>query len=202
MAVDIMGALPAHPRTALRQAVGALIEQAGFSGRVYLNPEEPWDAPSFPSVGVYIMSEQAAETDLSPRPDSREAELAVDILEAVRGTDLPLDDRIEALELIVDRALSFEAVDGEFTARGGRLEDFEYSGMELGKADNGEITIACLTLTFTAIYRMPPREGSMDLFQTGFIEWDLADGVNHPDGRKEATDIVTLPQDGDESKGE
>ena len=202
MAVDIMGALPAHPRTALRQAVGALIEQAGFSGRVYLNPEEPWDAPSFPSVGVYIMSEQAAETDLSPRPDSREAELAVDILEAVRGTDLPLDDRIEALELIVDRALSFEAVDGEFTARGGRLEDFEYSGMELGKADNGEITIACLTLTFTAIYRMPPREGSMDLFRTGFIEWDLADGVNHPDGRKEATDIVTLPQDGDESKGE
>ena len=85
MSADIMGALPAHPRTALRQAVGALIEAAGFSGRVYLNPEEPWDAPAFPSVGVYVMSEQAAERDLSPRPDSREAELAVDILEAVRG---------------------------------------------------------------------------------------------------------------------
>lgn len=202
MSADIMGALPAHPRTALRQAVGAVIEAAGFSGRVYLNPEEPWDAPSFPSVGVYVMSEQAAESDLSPRPDSREATLAVDILEAVRGNRLPLDDRIEALELAVDRALTFEAVDREFTARGGQLEDFEYSGMELGKADNGEITVACLTLTFTAFYRMPPREGTVDLFRTGYIEWDLADGMNHPDGRREATDIVTLPQDGDESKGE
>lgn len=202
MSADVMGTLPAHPRTALRQAVGALIEAAGFSGRVYLNPEEPWDAPAFPSVGVYIVSENKADTDLHPEPDSREAELAVDILEAVRGHDLPLDDRIEALELAVDRALSFEAVDREFTARGGRLEDFEYSGMELGKADNGEITVACLTLTFTAFYRMPPRDGTVDLFRTGYIEWDLADGVNHPDGRKEATDIVTLPQDGDESKGE
>lgn len=202
MSADVMGALPAHPRTALRQSVGALIEAAGFSGRVYLNPEEPWDAPSFPSVGVYVMSEQAAESDLSPQPDCRETTLAVDILEAVRGNRLPLDDRIEALELVVDRALTFEAVDREFTARGGQLEDFEYSGMELGKADNGEITVACLTLTFTAFYRMPPQVGNVDLFKTGYIEWDLADGVNHPDGRKEATDIVTLPQDGDESKGE
>ena len=69
--IDIMGTLPAHPRTALRQAVGALIEAAGFSGRVYLNPEEPWDAPSFPSVGVYIVSENRPEVDLSPVPDSR-----------------------------------------------------------------------------------------------------------------------------------
>lgn len=199
---DIMGTLPAHPRTVLRQAVGALLEAAGFSGRVYLNPEEPWDAPSFPSVGVYIMSEQAAESDLSPRPDSREVTLAVDILEAVRGADLPLDDRIEALELAADRALSFEAVDREFTARGGLLEDFEYSGMELGKADNGEITIACLTLTYTAVYRMPPPETTLDQFRTGYIQWDLADGVNHPDGRIEATDSITLPQDGDESKGD
>ena len=200
--IDIMGSLPAHPRTALRQAVGALIERAGFSDRVYLNPEEPWDAPSFPSVGVYIMSEQVAETDLSPRPDSREATLAVDILEAVRGNDLPLDDRIEALELVITRALTFEAVDGEFKARGGLLEDFNFSDMELGKADNGEITVACLTLTFTAIYRMPPPETEIDLFRTGFVEWDLADGVNHPDGRIEATDIITLPQDGDESEGD
>ena len=66
MSADIMGTLPAHPRTALRQAVGALIEAAGFSGRVYLNPEEPWDAPAFPSVGVYVMSEQAAESGHSP----------------------------------------------------------------------------------------------------------------------------------------
>ena len=202
MSADVMGTLPAHPRTALRQSVGALIEAAGFSGSVYLNPEEPWDAPSFPSVGVYIVSENRPEVDLSPVPDSREVTLAVDILEAVRGNRLPLDDRIEALELAVDRALTFEAVDREFTARGGQLEDFEYSGMELGKADNGEVTVACLTLTFTAFYRMPPREGTVDLFRTGYIEWDLADGMNHPDGRKEATDIVTLPQDGDESKGE
>lgn len=200
--IDIMGSLPAHPRTALRQAVGALIEEAGFSDRVYLNPEEPWDAPSFPSVGVYIVSENRPEVDLSPVPDSREVTLAVDILEAVRGNRLPLDDRIEALELAVDRALSFEAVDGEYTARGGLLEDFEYSGMELGKADNGEITVACLTLTYTAVYRMPSQKGSVDLFRTGYVEWDLADGAGKPDGRKEATDIITLPQDGDESKGE
>jgi len=195
MAIDIVkDTLPGHPRTALRRCAADLLDSAGFTGRVFQNREEPWMQTEFPVCGVYVTEEIPIETDLSPVPDWREATLVVQVLEW--GDGLDLDDRLDALSLIVEQAVTFQAMRSLLQdGKGIPLLDLQYGGTSLGVADDGQRQVGCAEVTFRVEYEMPPPETSLDLFVTGHIDWDLADGEGHPDGDLEATDIVTLPQD-------
>jgi len=187
-----------HPRTWIRCKVVDLLCEAGFTGRAFPNQEEPWARGDFPSIGVYTSEETAIESDLSPKSDDRSMTLAIDILEDCARTDAALDDRMDALAGVVERAISFTALKAKVQDGTGQTDmhipllDLRYSGATLGMADDGQQTIACITLTYIVEYRVPPAQSTIDLFITGHVDWDIAD--RGPDGRLEATDIITLPQ--------
>lgn len=184
-----------HPRAVLRRAVCGLLRAAGFPGPVYPNREEPWLAAELPAAGVYTTAESALDTDQSPPPDERGLTLTVDVLDEA-AADLPLDDRLDALALLVERALTFQAV--ERAGQPVMVLDLSRPDTAVGFADNGERLCACATLTYTLSYRAPQPEPGLDLFATGGAGWDLADFPpphGGPDGRLEAKDIILLPQE-------
>ena len=199
MSVDILGQLSAHPRTVIRRAACSLLEAAGFEGRAYPNQEEVWTLAQFPAAGVYTSEESPLDQDLhwgrDDGPDDRRLTLTVEILENYERQERSLDDRLDALSLIAEQALTFTAVRDAARAVGVDVLDLTWQGMRFDLADDGQTTVGCVTLTWSVEYRMPKAPGSIDLFVTGHIDWDLAGREGWPDGNLEATDIVTLPQD-------
>ena len=194
MPSDVTGSLPTHPRTLLRRGIAKLLENAGFGPeRVFQNREEPWLAAEFPALCVYITEENAVESDVNPAPEEREAVVVVQVLEDGGGLDL--DDRLDALSLVVEQAVQFEALEEGLKAEGLPLTDLEYSGTVLGVADDGHRQVGVAEISFSAWYQMPELPARIDRFITGHADWDLAGGEGHPDGVLEAQDTVTLPQD-------
>lgn len=193
MSAHVTGPLPMHPRTLLRRAIAKRLEEAGFGAdRVFQNREEPWLQREFPAVGVYITEENPVESDLNPRPEEREALVVVQVLEAGEGLDL--DDRLDALSLVVEQAMQFEALEAVLKADALPLTDLDYGGTVLGVADDGHRQVGVAEVSFSAWYRMPEPAVTIDRFITGHTDWDLAGGEGHPDGVLEAQDTVTLPQ--------
>lgn len=187
--------LPPHPRTLLRKAVCALLRQSVFSGAVYANREEPWLAEELPAMGVYTTEEIPLETDQSPPPDERRVTLVVDVLALTGPT---LDDTLDAYSFLVERTVTFEALEAQLGTLTSivPLLDLQYSGATLGLADEGARLTGVVSLTFDLDYRMPVAMGSLVPFITAVTDWDIVD-YEGPDGKLEATDIITLPQDGD-----
>lgn len=185
--------LPPHPRTLLRKAVCALLRQSAFSGAVYANREEPWLAEELPVMGVYTTEESPLETDQSPPPDERRVTLVVDVL-ALSG--LTLDDTLDAFSFLVEKAVTFAALEAKLrtVSTGLPLLDLQYSGTTLGLAEEGSRLIGVASLTFDLDYRMPVNMAGLVPFITAETAWDIVDYCG-PDGKLEATDIVTLPQD-------
>lgn len=187
--------LPLHPRTWLRRCARLLLEEAGFGWAVHENREEALLAEELPAAAVFVTEESALETDLSPKNDDRAAELVVDVYAA--GSGPMLDDHIDALSLLAEQAITFNAMERELARCPGHvpLLNLTYAGTALGVADDGARQVACAEISFAVEYRVMPAGGSLDAFVTGCTEWDLAGREGWPDGRAEAEDRITLPQE-------
>lgn len=192
--------LPVHPRALIRRAACALLLASGFPGPVFPSREEPWLAEELPCIGVYTTDETRQESGRSPEPDERELTLTLDILDR-EHPDEPLDDRLDALTLYPESALSFETV-RDAVARAAEnacikpddmpVLDFVYGSAALGFAEDGRRVVACATLTFRVTYRMPPPKVDADKLKTIISGWDLADFPpphGGPDGKLEAENI-------------
>lgn len=209
-----VSALPVHPRALIRRAVCALLRASGFPGPVFPSREEPWLAEELPCIGVYTTDETRQERDRSPEPDERELTLALDILDR-ENPDEPLDDRLDALTLYPESALTFETVRDAVAqaAENACIEpdgmpvlDFVYGSATIGEAEDGRRVVACATLTFRVTYRMPSPRVDADKLKTIISGWDLADFPpphGGPDGKLEAENINRFlwPEDPSQNAG-
>ncbi len=212
--------LPVHPRALIRRSVCALLRGSGFAGGVYPSREEPWLVEELPAMGVYAVEERLLESNASPAEDDRELTLAVDLLDREatypepemvcapdRSWPLRLDDRLDALTLYPEAALTFEAVrdavthaarQAGFAERDAKamIQDFAYGSAAIGFAEDGRRVVACAALSYVVTYRMPPSPVDADKLKTIVTGWDLADFPpphGGPDGRLEARNINVYP---------
>jgi len=130
-----------HPRALIRHAVVRVLKEhldtaALLGKRVFPNRTEHWLSDELPACGVYTLSEDAIDSDVSPDPDERRIDLVVELL--ARNT-AKVDDVLDALTLAVEEALRLDAI-GEAMGRivNEALVKAELSPMEKVKK-NGEL---------------------------------------------------------------
>lgn len=103
---------PMHPRALIRHAVVRVLKEnpdtAVLLGEcVFPNRAEHWLCDELPACGVYTLSEDSIDSDVSPDPDERRIDLIVEIL--ARNT-ARVDDVLDALTLAVEEALRLDAI--------------------------------------------------------------------------------------------
>lgn len=101
-----------HPRALIRHAVVRVLKENPDTAillgeRVFPNRAEHWLCDELPACGVYTLSEDTIESDVSPNPDERRIDLIVELL--ARNT-ARVDDVLDALTLAVENALRLDAI--------------------------------------------------------------------------------------------
>lgn len=194
--------LPLHMRALIRRGLVAVLLgnaalAARLGSRVYPNRVEHWWAQELPAAGVYTMSEDTVDSDISPDPDERKITLGLELL--VQATE-NMDDHLDALCLLVERAVSIDAVGAAMTgiieaklpeplprdARGRSPVDnallrIRLTGTDLGIAVDGERQTGVATLAFDVEYEAPRLPGRLDNFLLAATDWDVVPADDHPE---------------------
>jgi len=202
--------LPLHMRALIRQGmVAVFLADAGIAAsmrdRIFPNRVEQWWAEELPATGVYTLHEENVTTDKNPDPEERKLTMAVEVL--TQATE-QLDDLLDALALLIERAMSIDALGAAMTAivesrlgkaveRDGQgrspvdaaLLAIKLTGTETGIAVDGERQIGVSTLTFDIEYQAPVFTAEMDDFLLGCSGWDVATA----DGNIEMQSRVEFP---------
>jgi hypothetical protein len=197
---------PLHPRALIRHAVTrVLLEDGGthacFGPRVFPNREEHWLQDEFPACGVYTLSEENLDSDVSPDPRERRIDLIIEVPAAMSDT---IDDRLDALSLAVERALALDAIGEAMGAivnearaaaglapmqkqrRDGRmlwpvdtLLTLKLTGTDLGIAVEGDRQLGVAALSYDLEYEAFKGREPLADFLLGISGWDVEkhDGV-------------------------
>lgn len=191
--------LPLHMRALIRRGmVAVFLADAGIAAsmgdRIFPNRVEQWWAEELPATGVYTLHEENVETDKNPDPEERKLTLAVEVL--AQATE-NMDDQLDALALLVERAMSIDALGaamtaiveaklGQTLARDSQnrspvdaaLLRIRLTGTETGIAVDGERQTGVSTLTFDVEYQAPVFPADLADFLLGCSGWDVvpADG--------------------------
>jgi len=197
-------------RALIRQGmVAVFLADAGIAAsmrdRIFPNRVEQWWAEELPATGVYTLHEENVTTDKNPDPEERKLTMAVEVL--TQATE-QLDDLLDALALLIERAMSIDALGAAMTAivesrlgkaveRDGQgrspvdaaLLAIKLTGTETGIAVDGERQIGVSTLTFDIEYQAPVFTAEMDDFLLGCSGWDVATA----DGNIEMQSRVEFP---------
>ena len=203
-------ALPMHMRALIRKGmVAVFMADSGMAAmvgdRIFPNRVEHWWTEELPATGVYTFDEKNVDTDKNPDPEERKLTMAVEVL--TQATEL-LDDQLDALALLVERAMSIDALGAAMTAiveaklgkNIGRNSEnrspvdaallaIKLTGTETGIAVDGERQIGVSTLTFDIEYQAPVFTAEMDDFLLGCSDWDVATA----DGNIEMQSRVEFP---------
>ena len=192
--------LPVHPRALIRHAVVRVLKEHPatvllMGGRVCPNRMEHWLADELPACGVYTMSEEVLESDISPDPNERRIALVVELLS--RMTEA-VDDTLDALTLAVEKALMLPAIGAAMTAivnerlaaegkeplppvtvNGGwrssildTLLTLKLTTTELGIAVDGNREIGVAGMNFTLEYACPEYSEPLPDFLLAVSGWD------------------------------
>lgn len=188
-------ALPMHMRALIRKGMVAVFKAnagiaASLGDRIFPNRVEHWWAEELPAIGVYTFDEKNVDTDKNPDPEERKLTMAVEVL--TKATEL-LDDQLDALALLVERAMSIDALGAAMTAiveamlgkSIGRnsasrspvdaaLLAIKLTGTETGIAVDGEQQTGVSTLTVEIEYQAPVFSADLDDFLLGCSGWDVA----------------------------
>ncbi|MDR2051136.1 MAG: hypothetical protein LBQ63_05120 [Deltaproteobacteria bacterium] len=192
--------VPPHPRALIRHAVVRTLKEhpavaALLGERVYPNREEHWLQDELPAAGVYTLSEQALDSDVSPDPRERRIDLAVEIL---AGMSEAVDDTLDRLCLAVERALCLDAIGEAMGAiinemraaaglppmekirRDGRLLwpvdtllTLKLTGTDIGIAVEGDRQIGVAVLSYDLEYDALAGAGPLPDFLLAMAGWDV-----------------------------
>ncbi|MCL1915673.1 MAG: hypothetical protein FWG17_03050 [Desulfovibrionaceae bacterium] len=206
-----------NPRRALiRHAVVCVLkEDAGLAaltgGRVFPNREEHWLAGELPAIGVYALSEEVLDTDISPDPRERRISLIVEAL--VRMAE-KADDKLDELAWAVEMALAalgpvgaaMTALVNKALAAAGKdplppatingiprssavdtLLSLTLKSTELGIAVDGNRQIGVAVLNFDLDYALSDFPPALPDFLLAASAWDVvpADGKADMESRVE-----------------
>jgi hypothetical protein len=192
---------PLHPRALIRRAVVRVLRQdaataALMADRIFPNRTEHWLADELPACGVYTLSETPVESDVSPGPDERRIDLAVEVLARMASG---VDDALDSLCLAVERALQLDAVGAAMTAlvdearaQAGKdplppvvvdgiprtsavdtLLVLEPAGTEIGIAVDGNRQIGVAVMNFGLEYAAPRTAAPDAEFLLAVAGWDV-----------------------------
>ena len=202
--------MPLHMRALIRKGmVAVFLADSGMAAmvgdRIFPNRVEQWWSEELPATGVYTLHEDNVTTDKNPDPEERKLTMAVEVL--TQATEL-LDDQLDALALLVERAMSIDALGAAMTAiveaklgkNIGRNSEnrspvdaallaIKLTGTETGIAVDAERQIGVSTLTFDIEYQAPIFTAEMDDFLLGCSDWDVATA----DGNIEMQSRVEFP---------
>lgn len=194
MPVDLV---PIHLRALIRHAVVRVIRSdAGASAllgaRVYPNRMEQWWQSELPVCGVYTLSEQWLESDVSPDPVERRIDLVCELL---CEADEKADDALDALCLALERAMLLPAIGaamgdildasrkeaglepltpGQRKALDETLLELAPQDTRIGIAvDDTERQTAVAALNFTLDYRLLILPGDLPDFLLAISGWDV-----------------------------
>lgn len=206
--------MPSH-RALIRAALVRVCQEdaglaAGLAGRVWPNRMEHWLADELPATGVYTLTEEVLETEISPDPLERRVALVVEIL-ARAGAGV--DDTLDALTWDMERALTLDSVGAAMTAianealtaagkdplppvvAGGiartsavdTLLTLKLTSTEIGIAVEGDRQIGVAAMNFDLEYALPQTLSPALDFLLAVSSWDVqaADGVIDMEGRAE-----------------
>ena len=179
-----------HPRAAIRHAVVAVLQAhtgiaAALGPRIHPNRAAHWAEAELPAAGVYTLSEEPVESDLSPAPDERKMALVVEIL--VRD-NVNLDDTLDALSALFEDALYLPAIGKAVQALGAAdtLLVLRYTGTDIGFAAEGGRDMGVMVLNYEIEYGKPAVLPPLPDFLLGVTGWDVAPA----DGNMEAVDHI------------
>jgi hypothetical protein len=194
-----------HTRALIRHACVRVIRdfpdvKALMDGRVWPDRSEHWLADELPACGVYTLSEQTLESDISPDPEERRIDLAIEILARLTTS---VDDALDALCLAVEKAMRIDAVgiamgaiadaarieaglaplapvrvDGALRHTADVLLRMELQSTEIGIAVEGDREIGVAVLTYALEYRRAYPLLVLPDFLLAASGWDVmpADG--------------------------
>lgn len=202
--------LPLHMRALIRMGMVSVFLAdssiaASMGDRIFPNRVEQWWSDELPAIGVYTLHEDNITTDKNPDPEERKLTMAV---EALTQATERLDDQLDALALLVERAMSIDALGAAMTdlveTKLGKalprnsdnrspvdaaLLAIRLTGTETGIAVDGERQIGVSTLTFDVEYQAPVFPADLDDFLLGCAGWDVAPA----DGNIEMQSRVEFP---------
>ena len=194
-----------HPRTLIRHAVVRVLKEnedaaALFADRVFPNRAEQWLTDELPACGVYTLSEERLESDVSPDPCERRIDLGCELLARMSEN---VDDMLDALSLAVEEALQLDAIgaamgaivdearaqaglpplepvmrDGVLRHPADTLLLLELRSTSLGVAVDGNREIGVAVLNFDLEYEQPRLSIPLPDFLLAVSGWDVA----KPDG--------------------
>ncbi len=181
--------------TLIRQALADRLRQspeiAAFAGdRIFLNRFEAWGEAGLTTIGVYVISEEPLETDISPPPDERRLTVTVEILSR---EDAALEERLDQIADQVLRSYTLDPL-GELVKAAGGPDTFlkiEWLGNDRGYLPEGEHTIGANIMAFSLEYQQPWADAELPPFETAATDWR----AQTPEGEIEAENIVQLDQD-------
>ena len=189
--------VPVHPRALIRHAVVRVLQNDPnaytlLGGRVFPNRMEQWWQSELPACGVYTLSEEWLESDVSPDPEERRIDLVCELLCAA---DERADDVLDALCLALERALLLPAIGAAMgdildeSRREAGLEPLTPSeraaldetllqlapqNTEIGIAvDDAERQTAFAALNFNLDYRRLILPGDLPDFLLAVSGWDV-----------------------------
>lgn len=171
-----------HPRTAIRQAVVALLQgphaedlptpsyATAAEGRVYPSRIDPFKRNELPAIAVYTISEKVSEDsiDTAPRELRRETELVIEGW-VMPDDDTPVDDAMDDLALEIEAALHADPYfnDNDEDEPETTASDSILRSTELQVVIEGERQMGRVTLKYAVTYlTLAPVAPELDDFET------------------------------------
>jgi hypothetical protein len=189
-------------RRLIRHAVvKALQADAGLAallgGRIFANRVEHWLPGDLPAAGVYTLSEEPLESDISPAPRERRISLVIELLARMSAK---VDDALDGLAQAVEDALQLDAIGAAMTAlvneqraaagqeslppvtTGGiprssavdTLLALKLTGIDVGIAVEGDRHIGVAALAYDLEYVLP-KDAPREEFLAGVSGWDVVE---------------------------
>lgn len=161
-------------------------------GRIYLNRFEAWDESELTAIGVYVLSEEPVETDISPPPDERKLTFGVDILTRL---DAAMEERLDIMAALVESLYTLPPLGELVEAAGGAdtLLKINWLGNERGYVPEAELTLGVNIMTFSLEYQLPWADAELPPFEIAGTRWK----AQTPQGEVEAKNTVRLDQGDD-----
>ena len=199
--------MPANHRALIRRAIVRVLKENPetsvlLKGGVYPNRMEHWLDDELPAAGVYTLSEEILESDISPDPLERRVALTLELLARMTAA---IDDTLDELTQGAENALTLEAIGAAMTAivndlraaaglpplppvtingipRSSAVDTLlvlKFTGVELGIAVDGDRQIGVAAMNYDLEYALPPDWPPLAEFILGIAKWDTqpADGV-------------------------
>lgn len=182
---DAQQAPAVHLRTLIRHRARQVLLDAGATAdRVHPSRATPVQASELPTLLVYTTDEEVlGRANESPRELDRQVQLVVEVVDRFEEE---LDDRLDAIALIVETVLQNDSV-----LRGGVAAEIQLESTEIEFVGDGDAMLARARIEFGVHYRTEIGQVYADPWLTSTIEYD----VKPADGNVDASDEVSMQED-------